>query len=138
MKKVIIFIISLTLFFLIFNSCESYKMKEYYSEKNNYVKAIGTVDHIMYNEDESRLCLGFSDLEPRFDDDSFYIAGESLNIVRRKGIDKKLKIGDKVEFISAPRYFGDGYIMPIVGISVNGEELLSFEDGYDSLLKWLD
>ena len=42
-----------------------------------------------------------------------------------------------VSFMTAPRYFGDGYIMPIVEISVDGEELLSFEEGYENLLEWL-
>lgn len=27
--------------------------------------------------------------------------------------------------------------MPIVTVSVNGEELLEFEEGYTNLLKWL-
>ena len=48
-----------------------------------------------------------------------------------------IKIGDRVVFSSAQRYFGDGYVMPIVQLDVNGEELLSFEEGYHNLLSWL-
>ena len=50
---------------------------------------------------------------------------------------QKVQLGTTVSFMTAPRYFGDGYIMPIVEISVDGEELLSFEEGYENLLKWL-
>ena len=33
------------------------------------------------------------------------------------------------------KYFGDGYSMPIVSISVNGEVLLSFDEGFENLMK---
>lgn len=114
------------------------KMEKYYSDKSNYINATGIVTHISYNEDQSLLCFGFSDLDPQFDDNSFKIVGDNLLIVRQNGIDEKIKIGDQVSFITAPKYFGDGYIMPIVEISVNGEELLDFEEGFANLLKWLD
>lgn len=96
------------------------------------------VTHISYNEDNSVLYLGFSDLNPQFDDNSFKIVGDNLPIVQHNGIDEKIEIGDQVSFITAAKYFGDGYVMPIVEISINGEELLSFEEGFANLLKWLD
>ena len=113
-------------------------MKGYYAQKSNYVNTTGNVTHISYNEDRSALYLGFSDLNPQFDDNSFKIVGDNLPIVQQNGIDEKIEIGDQVEFISAARYFGDGYVMPIVEISINEEELLSFEEGFPNLLKWLD
>ena len=82
--------------------------------------------------------MGFSDLNPRFDDDSFKIVGDNLLIAQNNGVDKKIRIGDRVDFITAPRYFGDGYVFPIVGLSINNDELLNFEDGFYNLLKWLD
>src|SRR5699024_10183644 len=48
-------------------SCTARKMKDYYSQKSNYVNATGIVTHISYNEDRSALYLGFSDLNPQFD-----------------------------------------------------------------------
>lgn len=119
-------------------SCTAAKMRNYYSQKQNYINATGIVTHFSYNEDKSTLYLGFSDLSPQFVDNSFKIAGDNLTIVQQNGIEEKIKIGDHVEFISAARYFGDGYVMPIVGISVNKEELLNFEEGYSNLLKWLN
>lgn len=49
-------------------SCTADKMQDYYSQKNNYITAMGTVTHISYNDDKSVLYLGFSDPEPMFDE----------------------------------------------------------------------
>ena len=119
------------------SSCTERKMKEYYAQESNYISAKGIVTHIAYNEDRSALYFGFSDLEPKFDDDSFKIVGDNLPIVQQNGIDEKISIGDEVTFITAPRYFGDGYVMPLVAISINGEELLGFDQGFVNFLRWL-
>ena len=118
-------------------SCYSYRKIAYYSQRDNYVIATGILVFIKYNDDNTGLYLGFSDLQPKFSDNAFKIVGDNLQVVQRKGIDEKLKLGDTVSFTSAPAYFGDGYVMPIVQISLNGEELLSFEEGYQNLLDWL-
>ena len=109
----------------------------YYSKLENYVEATGTVSYIEYGYDYTELYIGFSDLTPSFDDTTFKIVGKNLLITKKNGIDEKIKLGDTVNFITAPRYFGDGYIMPIVAISVNGETLLEFEDGFKNYLNWL-
>lgn len=134
-----ILIISTLVFFLsfiTFSSCEAKEMREYYSDKDNYVVATGVVKHIKYYN--GALYLGFSNLEPHMSDNSFKIVGENLVIVRNNGIDNKLKMGDRIEFVTAPEYFGDGYVMPIVEITVNGEKLLDFEEGFVNLNKWLE
>lgn len=117
-------------------SCNNYK--SYYSDKSNYVTASGVIDHLKYNDDHSALYIGFSDLDYNFDDTCFKIVGGNLSIVQENGIDDKIKIGDKITFVTAPEYFGDGYVMPIVSITVGDEELLGFEQGYDNLLEWLN
>ena len=71
------------------------------------------------------------------DDVSFNFVGANREIVLQRGILQKVQLGTTVSFMTAPRYFGDSYIMPIVEISVDGEELLSFEEGYENLLEWL-
>ena len=137
-KRVALELFLLCLVVVILSSCTAAKKRDYYSQKSNYITATGTVSHISYNEDKTALYLGFSDLAPQLDDNSFKIVGDNLPIVQEKGIDEKAKIGDQVSFVTAPRYFGDGYVMPIVEICVNEEELLEFEEGLDNLLKWLD
>ena len=130
-----IFLLCLT---VCLSSCSTAKKQEYYSQKSNYINAAGTVTHISYNEDNTALYLGFSELTPQFDDNSFKIVGDNLLIVQERGIDQKIQIGVQVDFITAPKYFGDGYVMPIVAISVKDEKILGFEEGFDNLQKWLN
>lgn len=113
------------------------KEQEYYAHKENYVTAVGTITFMNYNEEKTALYLGFSDLTPRFSDDCFKIVGENFHTVEKNGINEKIQIGKQVEFVSATRYFGDGYVMPIVAISVDGEVLLSFDEGFDIFQEWL-
>lgn len=116
------------------SSCSS--TKRYYSKRENYINAVGTLTYLAYNDDSSALYLGFSELSPKFDDTCFKIVGENMHVVKKRDIDSKIKIGDRVEFITAPKYFGDGYVYPIVALSVNGECLLVFEEGFSNLLEF--
>lgn len=122
---------------LLFPSCDSIDKGEYYSQKENYINATGTLEHIAYNDDCTVLYLSFSDLSASLDDMCFKIVGDNLQIVKENGIDEKLEVGDQVTFVTAPKYFGDGYVMPIVAISADEEELLKLEDGISNLMKWL-
>lgn len=118
--------------------CSWTKKNQYYSQKENYINVTGTISNISYNEDSTGLYLEFSELSPVLDDICFKIVGENLQIVQANGIDSKLRIGEQINFITAPKYFGDGYVMPIVAISKDGDSLLGFEEGYTNLLNWLD
>ncbi len=135
MKKFFIPLILCITFVL--SSCSSDNHLEYYSKPSNYITATGTITHIKYSEENDALYLGFEQLSPEFSDDSFKIVGKNLSIVQENGVDQKLQIGKQIDFISAPRYFGDGYVMPIVGLTVDGEVLLTFEQGYDNWLEWI-
>lgn len=136
-KKSII-IIALCIILVSICSCSSAKMIKYYSQKDNYIEATGTIIHLKYNDDRSALYVEFSNLDPKFDDVAFKIVGENLKILKEKQIDDKIKIGDRVRFISAPQYFGDGYVFPIVALSANGESLLEFNEGWNNLIEWLE
>lgn len=137
MKKIylkVIFII-LLMNLLILCSCYYAQEKAYYADKENFVNVTGTVKHIKYNENETMLYLGFSDLSQKFADNTFKIVGENLVIAQENGIDEKLEMGDQIEFITAPGYFGDGYVMPIVSITIDGETLLEFDEGYENFME---
>lgn len=123
---------------LVLSAYDSGKMQDYYSQRENYINASGTIIRIAYNEDATALYIDFSELTPDFDDTCFKIVGDNLQTVRDNGIDEKLKPGDRVDFVTAPRYFGDGYVMPIVAVSIDGDCLLEFEDGFEGLLAWLE
>lgn len=110
---------------------------KYYSVRSNYVTVNGVVDYMQDAPELDGLYLGFSELFPTMDDSCFKLVGTNREIVLKEDILQKVQLGTKVSFMTAPRYFGDGYVMPIVAISVDGEELLSFEEGYENLLEWL-
>lgn len=118
-------------------ACYSNEDLAYYADRSNYILSEGIVQHIMYSDDMTELYLGFSDISPEFDDTNFRIVGDSLAAVQSNGIDVKLQIGDTVFFSAAPKYLGDGYAIPIVSLTVREESLLTFDDGFSNLQKWL-
>ena len=134
LPKLITMIISIC---ILLCSCNSVGRIEYYTQKENYISVIGTISSIKYNEEATALYIDFSELSPVLDDTCFKIVGENLDIVKANRIDDKLKIGEQIIFITAPKYFGDGYVMPIVSISISGENLIGFEEGYENLIDWL-
>lgn len=119
-------------------SCLSIRYRIYYPVKDNYIEVSGVVIHMKYSDDHTVLYIAFSDMDRKLDDRSFEIVGENLRIVEKNGIDDKIKIGDRVTFITAPKYFGDGYVMPIVAISANGESLLDFDEGFKNFMDYLN
>lgn len=135
--KLIMIITTTCILLVLLCSCNSSEIIEYYSQKENYISVTGTVSDIKYNEDTTALYIDLSGLSPVLDDTCFKIVGENLKIVKANKIDDKLKTGEQITFITAPKYFGDGYVMPIVAISISGENLLDFEEGYKNLLDWL-
>ena len=122
---------------LLLCSCDLSKKIEYYSQKENYIDVTGTVSFINYNEADTGLYIGLSEISPVLDDTCFKIVGKNLEIVKDNEIDNKLQIGAQITLMTAPKYFGDGYVMPIVAISISGDSLLDFEEGYKNLLDWL-
>lgn len=119
-------------------SCLSIRYRICYPVKDNYIEVSGVVIYMKYSDDHTELCIAFSDMDRKLDDRSFEIVGENLRIVEKNGIDDKIKIGDRVTFITAPKYFGDGYVMPIVAISANGESLLDFDEGFKNFMDYLN
>ena len=119
------------------SACNSTEMKKYYAERDNYITATGSVSHIAYDEENEKLFISFADLNPEFNDNTFKIAGQNYLIVKSRSVQQKLKLGVEVEFITAPRYFGDGYAMPIVAMTIDGEVLLAFNEGFENLQVYL-
>lgn len=133
-KKIILVIIFLYLIFL-GAGCYTIRETNYYADKNNYISVEGTVIDFAYSDDNTKLFICFSDLSYPFDDFTFILEGDNLKIVENNAILEKIEIGSRVSFTTAPKYFGDGYAMPIVAISINGESLLAFDEGYENLME---
>lgn len=108
--------------------------EKYYKNVDNFLTEEAVVKNIIYNEEENRLVLWLDEIHEDYQTGDFIIKGKNLKLVLERGILEKLKAGDEITFTSAPRYFGDGYFMPIVAITVNDEELLGFEEGHKNLM----
>ena len=130
MKK---FVLIIVLSLLCSGCTYKHRMFSYYSNKDNYVTVSGTINYINYCEDE--IIIAFSDLSESFDDDHFKIIGENYELVIERGIEEHLAIHTTVTFTTAPKYFGDGYIMPIVAIWMDDMMFLEFEEGYANFLQ---
>lgn len=138
----ILFVIMVVGLFLLFAVCNcdvpNYTLIDYYKNDANFTNVTATVESISSSDDGERICISFSGLPPRFQDDSFYIPMQSADNDLKATILEKIKVGDQVKFTSDSWYYGDGYSMPIVAIwSAEGEPLLEYEEGYANLMKYL-
>ena len=131
MKK-LMFFLSAVLVSVCLLSCHSSKMRSYYADESNYITATGVVTHIKYSDETDALYLAFDQLDYPFSDNTFKIVGKNLKIVQENGIKAVLQMSDSVTFMAAPKYWGDGYVIPIVALIVDGDTLLNFEDGFDN------
>lgn len=131
-KSIYIALILVVMFSL--NGCYKMREKKYYTDTNNYITEEAIVDNIIYNEERGHIVFWLSEIDDSYQCSEFIIEGEILPILLENKILDKIKIGDKIIYTSAPRYFGNGDFMPIIQLWVNGEEILNFEDGYENLL----
>lgn len=106
----------------------------YYLDKDNYITEEAVVEKILISKEEECVAFYLSGIDEVYQTDFFVIRNKSAYRLIDDGIAGKIKEGDKITYTSAPRYFGNGYSMPIVSLSVAGEELLSFEEGYRNLM----
>ena len=136
--RILFVLASLIILSELLTSCISIRYRIYYPVKDNYIEVSGVVSYMKYSDDHTELYIAFSDMDRKLDDRSFEIVGENLRTVEKNGIEDKIKIGDRVTFVTAPKYFGDGYVMPIVAISANGESLLDFDEGFKNLMDYMN
>lgn len=102
------------------------------------METTGTVDFINYADDNSFLILGFDELTNSVHEyHGCEVIADNLAIAKSNGIEEKIKIGSTVTFITAPRHLYDGYVLPMVAITVDGEELLGFEEGFENFVKYV-
>ena len=124
---------------------EPIRRENYYSEKDHYVNEFGVVTRFeYYGKNNDKLYIYVKNelyiKEGKAPPDTTYttkivIVGNNLNYLKDNGIDEKIKLGSFIEFATVQKNFG--YARPIVSLTVDGEVLLEFEDGYANLLEWL-
>lgn len=114
--------------------CYAAREKEYYADMSNFITEEATVDNIIYNEEENYIVLWLSGIDPSYQSSAFIIRWENVTLAIDNGFFDKVRVGDTITYMSAPGYFGDGYFMPIVGISTKDSEILDAETGYQNLM----
>lgn len=110
------------------------RMLEYYADDNVYVQLTGEViEKDTYSSAilKIKITLFDSDFNLYGQDSDYFMLYSNIEIL------DSVYIGDIIEFTSAPRIFYDGQKFPILSLSKDGQELLSFEEGKSNYLKWI-
>lgn len=114
--------------------CYSAREKAYYSDTSNFITEEATVDNIIYDENSNYIVLWLSGIDPLYQSSAFIIRDENVSVAIENDFFNKIKVGDTITYTSAPGCFTNGYFMPIIGISVNGDLILDMETGYMNLM----
>ena len=132
MKK-FTFLITLLVVFLsgcnISNQKLAKKMIEKYSDNQNYVTLTGEVIEI--NENNAVIkCEELNDYISYEDElcDYYIYSDESV----------ELEVGDEIKFTIVPFHFYNGHKLPIVELRIDEITLLSFEEGKENLIDWVN
>ena len=135
----ILILLSLLLLFALQTGCFRLEMVPYYHDQSNYQSYTGVVTKIRYHQMNGAIALylDIEEQEPKLADYTFALEAENLTIAQENGIDS-LQVGTNVEFVSAPRYYGDGYIMPLVGLKAGNTIYLDREQGIANWIALLD
>ena len=129
------FIVMMIIFIFIIFGCQpsnkklANSMLEKYCDDNNYVKVSG----IVMQYDGNEMLVECNDLNKYISYENgiteFYVySNETLDI----------DVGNEIEFITVPYHFYNGHKLPIVAININENILLSFEDGKENLIEWVN
>ena len=114
------------------------KMLEYYTLDSNYVQVTGIIKSVEYHKEIDELYIK---IEVSTDNHPFPYLGDDgcgeFTLVNWSLFEFDLEIGDAVVFTSAPYYFYNGHIWPIVAVEKEGCEYLSYEKGKDNYLNWI-
>ena len=132
MKRIVFIIIFFTIFLsgcCISNRILAKKMIEKYSENGNYVSLTGEIVEISENDvlikcEELKNYIKYEDEFCRY-----HIHSEQCI---------ELSVGEEIEFITVPYHFYNGHKLPIVELRKDGKTLLTFEDGKENLIKWVN
>ena len=50
----------------------------------------------------------------------------------------ELQVGEEIQFTTVPFHFYNGHKLPIVELKIDENTLLSFEDGKENLIDWVN
>ncbi len=114
-----------------------FRQYRYYKETKNFISLTVEVEDFYYVAGEGRRIEAYylvtTSKPTGFSDRTFVIEGRNAELVRLTGAEQKISRGSLIEIISAPRYFYDGYDMPIAGMTIQNDDVLLFPTGYENL-----
>ena len=105
------------------------KMNEKYSNNQNYVVLTGTIVEVV--REGYVFEIKSEDLKSylNYDTERFKIHGKPI---------EDLNVGDEIVFTTVVFHFYNGHVLPIVELKKDGIVLLSFEEGKQNLLRWVN
>lgn len=132
MKKFTILVIFLLVTFLfgcnISNQKLAKKMIEKYSDNQNYV-----LDWWSNRINENNVIIKCEELNDyiSYEDElcDYYIYSDQF---------VELQVGEEIQFTTVPFHFYNGHKLPIVELKIDENTLLSFEEGKENLLDWVN
>ena len=131
---ILIFSIFVGIVPIFYNPSLSPRMVEYYSNNQNYVELEGEIVEICPIDTIYLFVSVEYGFEQAFIDGSYNKC--PFQLFSPKNIIDFLAVGDVIKIISATRCFYDGHVSSIVSLELNGEVLLTFEEGKAGLLEW--
>ena len=134
-KRRLVVIISIALAVVLLHLLfPSYRQRErkYYAEQENYISVTAVVSEVAYFGND-QIVVYVRDKSVDFTDTGFILNGDNAQIARKNGIEDKIYPGAVITFTCAPRYFGDGYNIPMVALCIDGDSILDFETGFRNL-----
>lgn len=141
--KHLTFVIIIVFATLILSACTFFEAsweareKEYYAETGNYIVLTATVTAkptYFDKEDYYLLNVEFDDKEVVQYESRVEIHKSNGDILEKNGYFEEISEGDKIQITLAPEIFGDGYIIPAVGIKTQEKVYLAFEKGMANLM----
>lgn len=105
-------------------------MIEYYSDDSNYINLDGVIVSIDYCQWE---------IDITTEDSGITAEGPvKFDVMIDLDLLDEMEIGDEISFVTAPMYFYNGHIWPIVAVEKDGKTYVSFEDGKAHYLHWIE
>lgn len=110
------------------NQILAQKMIEKYSDNQNYVTLSGEVTECNENNVIIK-CEKLSEyISYQKELCDYYIYSDEII---------ELSVGDQIDFVTVPFHFYNGHKLPIVELVVDGNTLLTFEEGKENLIEWV-
>ena len=104
-------------------------MIEKYSDIQNYVTLTGEVIEI----NENNVIIKCEELNDyiSYEDElcDYYIHSDQFI---------ELQVGEEIQFTTVPFHFYNGHKLPIVELKIDENTLLSFEEGKENLINWVN